>query len=55
MELVSAYRHDQHDDEDKLTRTKQKIHKMARAISDEARALNNEGVSGLEFWAPNIK
>ncbi|ELR20723.1 betaxylosidase [Acanthamoeba castellanii str. Neff] len=31
------------------------IHKMARAISNEARALNNEGIGGLDFWAPNIK
>lgn len=30
------------------------VHKMARAISNEARALNNEGIGGLDFWAPNI-
>jgi hypothetical protein len=28
---------------------------MARAISNEARALNNERIGGLDFWAPNIK
>ncbi len=27
---------------------------MAVAISDEARALNNEGITGLDYWAPNI-
>jgi hypothetical protein len=31
------------------------IHKMARAISNEARALDNERIGGLDFWAPNIK
>jgi beta-glucosidase-like glycosyl hydrolase len=31
------------------------IHTMATYISDEARALNNEGITGLDYWAPNIK
>jgi len=30
------------------------IHKMATAISTEARALNNEKITGLDYWAPNI-
>jgi hypothetical protein len=30
------------------------IRLMAKAISDEARALNNEAITGLDYWAPNI-
>ena len=31
------------------------IHEIAQAISTEARALHNQGIGGLDFWAPNIK
>jgi len=30
------------------------IRLMAKAISDEGRALNNEAITGLDYWAPNI-
>jgi beta-D-xylosidase 4 len=30
------------------------VHRIARVISTEARALNNEGLTGLNFFTPNI-